>query len=109
LNKSNAEAKEALLKLNGEINQMNENLESMVRERTEEIAAKNQRLLEYAFFTAHEVRGPLARILGLVELAKIQELRHEHEEIIVRLHEAANELDEVIRIINRKLESTKRI
>jgi tetratricopeptide (TPR) repeat protein len=109
LNKSNAEAKEALLKLNGEINQMNENLESMVRERTEEIAAKNHRLLEYAFFTAHEVRGPLARILGLVELAKLQELRHEHEEIIVRLQEAANELDEVIRIINRKLESTKRL
>jgi hypothetical protein len=47
--------------------------------------------------------------LGLVELARLQELRHEHEEIIVRLHEAANELDEVIRIINRKLESTKRI
>ena len=109
LNKSNAEAREALLKLNREINQMNENLESMVRERTEEIAAKNQRLLEYAFFTAHEVRGPLARILGLVELAKLQELRHEHEEIIVRLQEAANELDEVIRIINRKLESTKRV
>jgi signal transduction histidine kinase len=68
---------------------------------------QNQKLVEYAFFTAHEVRGPLARILGLVELARIKELSDDREEILERLQEAAQELDEIIRIINRKLESSR--
>lgn len=109
LNRTNRQAKEALLKLNTDIHAMNENLEAMVQERTEEIGRQNQRLIEYAFFTAHEVRGPLARILGLVELAKINELKDEREEIMGRLKEAAEELDEVIRTINRKLESNRRL
>jgi signal transduction histidine kinase len=107
LNKTNHQAKEALMKLNIEINRMNENLEMKVQERTEEIAQQNQKLIEYAFFTAHEVRGPLARILGLVELARIKELMDDREEILERLQEAAQELDEIIRIINRKLEGSR--
>jgi tetratricopeptide (TPR) repeat protein len=108
LNKTNQQAKETFMRLNSEINRMNESLEIKVQERTEEIAQQNQRLIEYAFFTAHEIRGPLARILGLVELAKIKELTHDREEIIKRLEEAANELDDVIRTINRKLEGGRR-
>lgn len=109
LNKTNHQAKEALLKLNADINKINANLESMVQERTEEIKQQNQKLIEYAFFTAHEVRGPLARILGLVELAKLKELDQDREEILARLENAANELDDVIRTINRKLENNRRL
>jgi signal transduction histidine kinase len=109
LNKSNRKAKEDLIKLNAEIKKMNENLESIVQDRTEEIKAQNQKLIDYTFFTAHEVRGPLARILGLIELAKIKELSEEDKmQIMVRLEDASNELDEIIRKVNRKLESTKR-
>ncbi len=109
LNKNNKSAKEALQLLNLEINKLNENLEGRVQERTEEIRLQNQKLVEYAFFTAHEVRGPLARILGLVELVKVKELNHEREEIITRLQVAANELDEIIRKVNRKLEEKRKI
>lgn len=106
LNKNNKSAREALQILNLEINKLNENLETRVQERTEEIRFQNQKLVEYAFFTAHEVRGPLARILGLVDLVKVKELNHEREEILSRLEVAATELDEIIRQVNRKLEST---
>ena len=109
LNKTNRLAKESLLKLNADINKINTNLETMVQERTEEIKQQNQKLIEYAFFTAHEVRGPLARILGLVELAKLKELHHDREEILMRLENAANELDDVIRTINRKLENNRKL
>jgi tetratricopeptide (TPR) repeat protein len=109
LNKANLESKESLLKLNLEINMMNENLERLVRERTEELKQQNQRLIEYAFFTAHEVRGPLARILGLVELSKINQEPEDRVEILKRLEVSAYELDEIIRMINRKLESTKKL
>lgn len=109
LNKNNAHANDALLKLNKEINQMNENLESLVQERTEEIKIQNQKLIEYTFFTAHEIRGPVARILGLIELAKLKDLNDEDkDQIMVRMEEASNELDEVIRTINRKLEKENR-
>lgn len=104
LNENNKHARNALQLLNLEINKLNENLEEKVQERTEEIRLQNQKLMEYAFFTAHEVRGPLARILGLVELCKVKELNHEREEIISRLQVSATELDDIIREVNRKLE-----
>jgi len=105
LNENNKTARQALQALNVEINKLNESLEEKVQERTEEIRMQNQKLVEYAFFTAHEVRGPLARILGLVELVKVKQLKHEREEIISRLQVSANELDEILRQVNRKLES----
>lgn len=109
LNKNNAQANNELLKLNREINAMNENLESLVQERTEEIKIQNQKLIEYTFFTAHEIRGPVARILGLIELAKLQDLSDEDKgQIMVRMEEASTELDDVIRTINRKLERENR-
>ncbi|HEY3404246.1 MAG TPA: tetratricopeptide repeat protein [Ohtaekwangia sp.] len=108
LNRTNLRAKEDLLKLNTEIHSMNENLEQLVQKRTEEIKLQNQRLVEYAFFTAHEVRGPLARILGLIELAKLKDISSEDkDQIMARLEDTANELDEVIRVINRKLENAR--
>ena len=106
LNENNKSARQALQALNLEINKLNESLEEKVQQRTEEIRMQNQKLVEYAFFTAHEVRGPLARILGLVELVKVKELNHEREEIISRLQVSANELDDIIRQVSRKLEST---
>jgi tetratricopeptide (TPR) repeat protein len=105
LNKSNQQAKEALLKLNEDVSKMNENLEAMVQERTEKIKFQNQKLVEFTFFTAHEVRGPVARILGLIELSKLDEIQaDERVQILKRLEEAGLELDEVIRQINRKME-----
>ncbi len=108
LNRTNRKANDDLIKLNGEINAMNENLEEIVQQRTEQIKHQHEKLVGYAFFTAHEVRGPLARILGLIELAKLKELGDDdRRQIMTRLETAANELDEVIRITNRKLENNR--
>ncbi|RAW01410.1 tetratricopeptide repeat protein [Pseudochryseolinea flava] len=105
LNKNNLQAKETLIKLNEDIHKMNENLEAMVQERTEKIKFQNQKLIEFTFFTAHEVRGPVARILGLIELSKLDEIQADEKiQILKRLEEAGLELDEVIRQINRKME-----
>lgn len=108
LNKVNRQAKESLLQLNAQVQKINETLEISVQERTEEIKHQNEKLIEYAFFTAHEIRGPLARILGLIELAKIKELNDEDkQQVMTRLEDEANELDEIIRTINRKLERAR--
>lgn len=90
---------------NEEIKQINDHLEEEVNLRTERIQLQNQKLIEYAFFNAHKVRGPLARVLGLVMLTKnessIEEIKSLHEKI----HISALELDEVVKEINQKLET----
>lgn len=110
LNKVNKQAKVDLIKLNFEVAQMNERLEELVLERTEKIKVQNEKLIEFTFFTAHEIRGPVARILGLIELAKLKELDDEdRNQILQRLEEATTQLDEVIRLINRKLEKGEQL
>jgi tetratricopeptide (TPR) repeat protein len=110
LNKVNRQAKIDMIKLNYQVSQMNENLETIVQDRTDKIKSQNQKLIEFTFFTAHELRGPVARILGLIELAKLKELNDEdRNQILQRLEEASVQLDEVIRVVNRKLEKGEQL
>ena len=85
------------------INAINQTLEKKVQERTALLAKQNEQLAQFAFMNAHELRGPLASILGLVHLLKIPEFNHD-DEIIQRLEGSSRDLDAVVRGINRTLE-----
>jgi signal transduction histidine kinase len=63
-------------------------------------AALLKDLSEYAFLTSHELRGPLARILGLTALFQMGE---DAKLIIEKLQEEAKAMDEVIRRMNNTL------
>ncbi len=67
----------------------------------EKIRAQNKALRDIAFIQSHEVRKPLANILGMIEILKttgsISEL-----EIFQHLVDSANELDQQIRTIVNK-------
>lgn len=94
---------EELAHANEEIKRINETLEAEVAFRVDEVRKQNEKLIEYAYFNAHKVRGPLARILGLSMLMS-KELTFEGiQEYNSRLHTSAQELDTVIREINLKL------
>ncbi len=108
LNRSNIRANVVLKALNAEIKFMNDQLEDKVVARTEEIRMQSNQLTEYSFYTAHKMRGPLARILGLIELTRMNPEQQELAEILKRLEDSSNELDEVIRQINRKLEKSNK-
>lgn len=72
----------------------------------EEIELQNQKLLEYAFYNAHQVRGPLARILGLVYLLKREADKIgfiDNEQYLEKLSESANELDIAVREMSHYL------
>jgi PAS domain S-box-containing protein len=60
---------------------------------------KNRRLSELAFFNSHKVRGPLARIMGLVNtIQDIDDLRGDEAVAILKnLRDASAELDDMIR------------
>ncbi len=94
----------------------NRSLEVLVEERTKDIQSLNQKLIEYAFFNSHKVRGPLARILGLIYLIRLtksvdqNENTHSIDDQIEMLEKSATELDDVIKAITVLLdEETKDI
>lgn len=100
-----AEQAEALIEVNEEIKQMNESLEEKVKKRTARIQAQNEKLKEYAFSNAHLVRAPLARILGLTDQLKTNETISDalKEELNNNIFSSAEELDQVIRKVNKLL------
>ncbi len=91
-----------------ELRQINETLNELVIHRTEALENQNKKLLEYAFINAHKVRSPLARILGLVNLIRLEvELSKEGEEIMGRLLHSSNELDSILNEVKVNLEDAE--
>lgn len=96
---------EELKSSNENIRLLNENLEQMIRERTDKINDQLRQLSKYAHMNSHEVRAPLARMLGLMQLIRHDNTTEtEKEELIGFLYDASNELDKVIKEMNRLLE-----
>lgn len=94
---------EELTVSNEGIKKLNENLEQMVNHRTEQINNQLNQLKKYAYLNSHELRAPLARILGLIELMKVETDVHQWNELLSYLHDSSTELDGVIREMNRLL------
>lgn len=91
-----------------EIKGINENLEMLVKQRTEELQKKNKALEEYAFINAHKLRGPLASILGLINLIGKTSLDAEARVINQHLQQSAEELDEIVRSITIAIERSEK-
>lgn len=90
---------------NNEITSINSNLEVTIEDRTTEIRSKNAQLLNYAFSNAHKVRGPLSRIMGLIQLINIEKATSEDLPLYLgHIQKSAEELDIVIKEINKRLE-----
>jgi len=93
-----------LLGSNNEIKELNENLEKMVKERTDKINDQLKQLTRYAHMNSHEVRAPLARMLGLLQLIKREDDPDQLRELLQLLFNSSTELDIVIKEMNRLLE-----
>jgi len=89
---------------NGEIKELNENLEKIVKERTEKINDQLKQLVRYAHMNSHEVRAPLARMLGLLLLIKREDDEQQLKALLDMLYNSSTELDLVIKEMNRLLE-----
>ncbi len=70
-----------------------------LNERNTKIEEQNQKLKRFAFTNAHDVRAPLARILGLAETLKSHEnlSLDKKNELTDNIIDSSNELDAVIR------------
>lgn len=97
------ETYEELIAKNEQFENINKNLEEIVQQRTEVIETKNRQIIDYANINAHKVRGPLARILGLINISAYSKDETELKEIIKKIDGPAKELNEIIDEINKTL------
>jgi signal transduction histidine kinase len=94
------------------IKQQNEHLEEEVSSRTYELSQKNQELIDYtnqleqfAFVTGHNLRAPIARLLGLVSIMDLENFSNPDNKIYIKnLEIVTKELDSIITDLNTVLE-----
>jgi signal transduction histidine kinase len=106
-NYSLEEARGIIEKQNEALTLKNEGLEIEIKKRTAELVEYNQQLEQFAFMSSHNLRAPIARILGLSNVLEIT--KDEHDEIIIRksLIVSARELDRVVKDLTTILEIRK--
>lgn len=104
LNEEVKQKNEELSTMNEEIQGTNDKLEISVQERTRKIKTQNEKLVKYAFINSHEVRGPLARVLGLLYLLGLENRTLRNDESFKLLGGATKELDNMIGDASKLLE-----
>jgi signal transduction histidine kinase len=89
-----------LERLHRELLETSKSLQRLVKKRTIALKEQNKRFEDYAFITAHKVRAPLARVLGLTHLLKIDVSPADQQLLLGHLKKASGELDGVIRSLS---------
>lgn len=108
--KLNAEIKsqsEALLQANKAITEANESLERLAQYRTEVIQNQNRRIKHFSFVNSHEIRGPLATLMGLLGLLYEEKSPEKSQQILRFLKITSAKLDKIIRRVGQELEKEK--
>jgi len=92
--------------------EFNKNLQEQVEERTKELVKSNLELIrqnnqlqQYGYITAHNLRAPVARILGLTNILKSDQLNPNEDLLIIdKLRRTTLELDTIIHDMNAILD-----
>ncbi len=95
---------EKLATLNTKLSDLNKSLETRIEVRTNQLKNKNHKLAEFAFMNAHQLRAPIARTVGLINLIQKIELPKGDQIIINYLEDCGRELDQITKEISRSLE-----
>ncbi|MBL7857562.1 MAG: hypothetical protein JNM57_07725 [Cyclobacteriaceae bacterium] len=93
---------EELMQSQENLYQLNNHLESLVDARTREVQNQNERLIRYSYTNAHHLRGPVARVLGLLQLSKM-DVNLDYPFLFQKIEEQTREIDQVISSINKEL------
>jgi len=97
---------EELLDTHDNLRELNMNLEKIVNERTARIQTQNEILIKYSYTNAHHLRGPVARLLGLASIYRL-ETQTDPDFFISKMVDQAHEIDSVVKQINVELALNK--
>jgi ligand-binding sensor domain-containing protein/signal transduction histidine kinase len=101
-------ARAIIIDQNEKIKARNEDLEKEVEKRTRELIEYTQQLEQFAFISAHNLRAPVARILGLGQILDLSDKDVADNKFITdRIVSTTRELDRVVRDLNTILEIRK--
>lgn len=100
-----------LTESNKNISDLNRSLELIVAEKTlelrttnEELVKHNNELLQFSYTVSHNLRGPVARLLGLSDLAQAEENLEETRRWVELMSKTAADLDTIIKDLNKVLD-----
>jgi len=86
----------------------NKRLEKLVIQKTdalsstnEELVRHNNELRQFSYTVSHNLRAPVARILGLTDLFSRLKLDNDRNEMVEMIQRSGKELDEVLRDLNQ--------
>lgn len=86
----------------------NKVLAKLVKEKTEDLSSTNEELVrhnnelrQFSYTVSHNMRAPVARLLGLTDLLNRSKLDHDRSEISNMIRKSSYELDEVLRDLNQ--------
>jgi signal transduction histidine kinase len=106
-NKQLFEAQKIIEDQNKEIQMKNVQLEMEIENRTQELQNTNRELVlhnnqleQFAFIAAHNLRAPLARILGLANVVDLSKTQEDKDLALQKLVTSTQDLDHVIRDLN---------
>jgi len=100
-----------LTESNKSIIELNRSLEQTVAEKTlelrttnEELVKHNHELLQFSYTVSHNLRGPVARLLGLSVLVEAEENLDKAKRWIALISKTAADLDIIIKDLNKVLD-----
>lgn len=106
-NKQLFDAQKIIEEQNREIHRKNEELELEIEKRTQELQNTNRELVihnnqleQFAFIAAHNLRAPLARILGLANVVDLSKTQEDKDIALKKIVTSTQDLDQVIRDLN---------
>jgi len=102
-------AQRVIANKNGELKSINDNLEQIVNQRTqfltnanEQLISANSQLEQFSFILAHNIKGPIARLIGLGYILKQdnENLSPEKQFVMNKIDESVHDLQGVIKDLN---------
>jgi signal transduction histidine kinase len=110
-----SEAQHLIQLMNDELSSHSVTLETKIQERTREIASQNELLMhynsnleQYTFAISHQLKAPIARILGLTNLLKVVPVP-EQPVIANSVNKSARELNEIFKDLVHSLNFKKEV
>lgn len=91
-------------KQNLEIKIHNDQLTLDLKSRTDEILASTSRIEQFAFLVSHNLRGPITRIMGLVNLYRMVTNVDEQKQIIDKIEVSISEMGDITSDLNKILD-----
>ena len=89
---------------NKEITILNNNLENLVKERTEELEKSLEQISSYQHDLAHNIRAPFVTLVGLLQLIKHEKFdSKDNQAILERLQQTSENISVVLQDISREL------